>query len=156
MWIFATAVFLVLVFFLYRHPRTTLKVLGIVAALLGGVIIYLYNQPVSQSTYVDRDSKVLVHVVYDPATCSEAYPLRVIINNGADKTLERVEWQMAAFVTGRSSNIAKYQLNPYVSDHIVDPNMMVRLCYKVPLLEEPQQPSQLRWEAELPRVSFRY
>lgn len=58
MWVFATAVFLVLVFFLYRHPRTTLKVLGVVVALiLGGVGIIAYNDSTSKSTYMLTESR---------------------------------------------------------------------------------------------------
>jgi hypothetical protein len=156
MWIFATAVFLVLVFFLYRHPRTTLKVIGVVVAVLlvAGAVIYYY-QLNSPSTYMDRDSHVWVTVSYDATACSKDHPLRVIISNRADAALEKIEWQMAAFVPGRSSNIAPYQSAPYMSDHIIEPNKMITLCYNTPPLNEPQEPSRLRWEATSRHTSFR-
>ena len=159
MWIFATAVFLVLVFFIYRHTKTTLKVLGGAAALiLFGVWIYdagIWDGSASRPTYLNPDSQVSVSVNYDPTTCSNASPLQVTITNGAYKTLQSIEWHIAAYVPGRSSDIAKYQFSPYKSDYILEPNKMISFCFKTPELSEVQEPSRLRWEAHSRSASFR-
>ena len=111
MWIFATAVFLVLVFFLYRRTKTTLNVLGVALALIVGTIALIVSYDCQDpSTYVDRGSQVSVSVSYNLNGCDNAHPLMVTITNGADKTLEKIEWQIAAYVPGRSTNIAKYQV----------------------------------------------
>jgi hypothetical protein len=158
MWIFATAVFLVLVFFLYRHTKTTLKVLSVVAVLIGGAIWYLFfndSSSTSRVTYVDRDAQVSVSLNYSVTECNADHPLRVTIINRADKTVEKIKWYVAAFVPGRSSDITK-NYGEYSSDYILEPNKMISLCYKAPQLSEPREPSDLRWEAQLPTVSWRY
>ena len=158
MWIFATAVFLVLVFFLYRHTKTTLNVIGVVLALIVGAIAFIaYNNSSSQSTYVDRDSQVKVSVSYNATACSAAFPLRTTISNSADTAISSIEWNVAAYVPGRSSNIVEYNPSrwPYSSDYILEANHQITLCYKAPELTELKEPSSLRWEANDPLIIFR-
>jgi hypothetical protein len=155
MWIFATAVFLVLVFFLYRHTKTTLNVIGVVLALIVGAIAFTayYNDSTSQSTYVDRDSQVKVSVSYNATACGAGFPLRTTISNFADKAINSISWTLAAYVPGRSSDITKF--TSYSSDYILEPKREITLCYKAPELTEAHEPSTLRWEVQLPVISFR-
>jgi hypothetical protein len=97
---------------------------------------------------------VIVSVNYDATGCSKDYPLRVNIRNGADRTLEKVSWFMAAFVPGRSTDLTKWA--SYSSDRILEPNQMITLCYKTPELNEPQEPSGLLWKAQMVSTNFRY
>lgn len=98
-----------------------------------------------------------ISVSYDATACSAASPLRAIISNRADKALNSISWSMAAYVRGRSSNIVKYtSLWTHKSDHILEPNQMITLCYKAPVLVEAEEPSTLRWEAKDRLISFRY
>jgi hypothetical protein len=157
MWVFATAVFLVLFFLFYKHPLIMLNASGIIIAATAsiGYAIYWYNESISKP-YIDPDTQVSVSVIYSTTSCNDAFPLAVTIGNGSDKTVERVDWQMGAFATGRSTNLAKYQLEPFVSDGILAPGAVVTLCYALPGLNESQQPSTLLWNAYLRHVSYRY
>ena len=160
MWIFATAVFLVLVFFLYRHTKSTLKVFTFLAVglvlIVGRAMIYFKVQSTPSSPYVDRDSMIAIYLNYDVTSCDKEHPLRVIIRNGADKTLDSVSWYVSVYPLGRSNNIARYPSYTYSSDYNVDPSKTVGLCYKVPELNKPHDPSGLRWQVKLASANFRY
>ena len=87
------------------------------ALLVAVVGLIAYNQSTSQSTYVDRRSRVSILVKYDVASCSREKPLRVTISNSSDKTLQEIKWSIAAFVPGRNTDIMEYQ-SPYRSPYI--------------------------------------
>jgi hypothetical protein len=159
MWIFATAVFLVLVFFLYRHPKTTLKVLGVLVGLSLAVVGLIAYNDSTPTKSVDQKEKVAVLVSYDAANCSAEFPLRTVITNRADKALTRISWRVEAFVPGRSSDIVAYDSRwPFDSDYIVEPNQTITLCYKLPKLREAKEPSGLQWQVvgDDRLVSFRW
>ena len=118
------------------------------ALLVAVVGLIAYNQSTSQSTYVDRRLQVSILVKYDVASCSSEKPIRVTISNSSDKTLQEIEWSIAAFVPGRSTDIMEYQ-SPYRSPYIyVEPGKAITLCYITPALREPQDPTQLRYVAK--------
>ena len=55
----------------------------------------------------------------------------MLVENGSDKTLERVEFTLPARAKGRSTNLAKY--HSYFDDHIIEPQTGFANCWAVPL-----------------------
>src|SRR5271169_994757 len=128
MWIFATAVFLVLFFLLYRHPQATIKGIlwAAVVLVVGGYSIYRY------STTVDSPSeKVKMSVVYGLG-CGSDFPLAVWITNSSDKPVSRIIFAFQAFEPGHSTDLASSYDQSYDSDSIIAPGQTSKVCYAPP------------------------
>ena len=159
MWFFLTATLVVFAFGLFKFPRPTLYVLGGLVVLLGiGLIYLLLDQQRSSQRYAEkkaREARVIVSAAYDAEACKIEFPLRVLISNGSNSVVHKVDWRWSAFVPGRSTDIIKLgSLYPGSSDRILQPNTMITLCYRVPELTEKVDPATLQWKTERESVDF--
>jgi hypothetical protein len=142
MWLFITAVFLVVVFLLYKRPeqtqrgiaKTLLVVLGLFA--LFAVLFGLSSVQEEQRRKAERaeEANVVVTANYRVADCPAEKPLEVLIMNGSSKTVKAVSWDLEAFVPGHSTNLLDYATS-YNSDAILKPNQFVAYCYPPPKLK---------------------
>lgn len=81
--------------------------------------------------------------------CSDQRPLGVVINNGTDQALTRVEIQLLARVPGRSSNvITGFSESRISSDFIVPPRDDGGFCMVVPKTGR-HEAKDLIWSAEI-------
>lgn len=150
-WVFASVLFLTLVFFLYRHPRGTIKTLGVV---LGIGFLALAIALIQKHLDEAEEAKVgMTATAAFDGQCSDPTMLAVYISNRSDKPVERVEFRIAATIPGRSSDLAKY--NSYTSDFIIEPGKYVSLCYLAPELRESlSPPPDLKWSIAYRSITF--
>lgn len=149
MWLFATAVLVIVALLLLKFPRQTLIVLG---ALLGVVALggaYWWWEEMGRQRYVD------ISVSYTPtvAPCSSEFPLRLEVFNRSGSVVSYSSVYLAAYPPGRSTNIAPYQ--SYTSDQIIAPGTGMTYCYSAPKLGEQVDPASAVWSVESRSVSFR-
>jgi hypothetical protein len=82
--------------------------------------------------------RVEMAVGYDPATCSDAFPLRISIDNKGGKRVNEVKWSIAVLKPGYLVNIAKHGAgNDYQWDAIIKPGETTWTCSALPILLEP-------------------
>jgi hypothetical protein len=120
MWLFITAVFLVVVWLLYKRPEQTKRVLvGGLFIVLGPLGLFACNQA-EQAEF----AKVAVTASYDDASCTKEKPLHIVLNNGSSKTANAITWDLEAYVPGHKTNLVDGHPN-YKSDTILKPNQFV-------------------------------
>lgn len=156
MWLFLTAALLVFAIVLFKYPRQTIYLLGgLVVVVVVGVF---YNQRRENQKYDEvkaREANVSISVTYDTKSCKPEFPLLTIISNRSSLVVNRVQWRWSAFAPGRSTDLIQYRyINNGTSDHILQPNTMGTLCYKVPELTEKIDPATLQWSTERDSVDF--
>jgi len=69
-------------------------------------------------------------------------------------TVNKVEWQVEAYVPGFSSNLAEYQYPAYQTEKILKRNEGIVFCYAAPKLKEGYLPASLEWRVGYKRVNF--
>jgi hypothetical protein len=148
-WIAAS---LLAIFLLWRFPRVTLKVLGVLFALALFVgmawSIYLFIENKARDF---EKSKISIVVELDDK-CSPTWPLYVRIHNENSFSLDSVSFTISAKIPGRSSDVYhEYE----TSDLITPPGKTASTCYGVPsykLIDGKIQgwlPKDLRWSAAI-------
>jgi hypothetical protein len=162
MWLFITAVFLVVVWLLYRWPKQTRQgfvkglviVLGLIAVF--GVLIWLSSVEDEQRRQAEQAelAKVVVTASYDAANCTGEKPLHVFIENRSSKTVNAVSWELEAYVPRHSTNVADILTQDYKSDVILKPNQFVSYCYPPPKLIANVDPTLLEFKIAHPYVTF--
>jgi len=162
MWLFITAVFLVVVWLLYRWPKQTRQgfvkglviVLGLIAVF--GVLIWLSSVEDEQRRQAEKAelAKVVVTASYDAANCTGEKPLHVFIENRSSKTVNAVSWELEAYVPRHSTNVADILTQDYKSDVILKPNQFVSYCYPPPKLIANVDPTLLEFKIAHPYVTF--
>jgi len=156
MWLFITAVFLVVVFLLYKRPEQTRQGLATAFSIVIGVIILLGVVAlinVIEDEWRSRElAKVVVTASYDAANCTEEKPLRVFMENRSSKTVKAVSWDLEAYVPVHSTNLIDYA--DYKSDTILKPNQFVSYCYPPPKLKANVDPALLEYKIAHTHVTF--
>jgi hypothetical protein len=79
-------------------------VVGVVVVVVGagvGVALYLTRQHVD-----DEQKAVVIHASYEKAECGAATPVKVTVDNGADKTLKALSFELDVFLDGDSTNLS--------------------------------------------------
>jgi hypothetical protein len=128
-WIIGLLAFFGFLFFLFKFPKQTLGSVGVVI----GIAALLFYATIVKP---DNDRKrlnehVVVTVSYNESTCSKEYPLAIFIQNGSNKTISKVWWDINVYRSGYSTDISGYS-NDYSSDKILKPGESWSACYIVP------------------------
>lgn len=143
---------LLAIFLLWRFPRVTIKVLGVLftLALFVGVAWSIYLFIDSQARDFEK-SKISITVELD-VKCSTAWPLYVRVHNGNNFSLDSVSFTISAKIPGRSSIV--YHEHE-TSDLITPPGKTASTCYGIPshkLVDGKIQgwlPKDLMWSAAI-------
>jgi hypothetical protein len=162
MWLLITAVFLVVVFLLYKRPEQTrqglVKGLFIVLGLIALFALLLwFNSIESEQRWQAKQAelaKVVVTASYDAADCTGEKPLHLFIENRSSKTVNAVSWELEAYVPRHSTNVVDILTQDYKSDVILKPNQFVSYCYPVPKLNYNVDPTLLKYKIARPDISF--
>ncbi len=98
--------------------------------------------------------RVEMAVRYDPATCSDAFPLRISIDNKSGRRVKEVKWSIAVLKPGYLINIAKVGAgSDYQRDAIIKPGETTWTCSALPILQEPvENPSHLTYKISYKKV----
>ena len=113
MWLFITAVFLVMVFLFYKRPEQTkrgvVKGLFIVFCLIALYALFLeFSSKQSEQRWQAEQeelAKVVIKANYDAEKCKGDKPLRVFIGNSSSKTVKATRWELEAYVPRHSTNL---------------------------------------------------
>jgi hypothetical protein len=115
-----------------KFPRYARAVIILCSIGIGVLTLYRHYQ----TEYLP--SRVAMAVRYDPATCSDGFPLRISIDNKGGKRVKEVEWSVAVLKPGYLVNIAKGGAgNEYRWDAIIRPGEAASTCFALPILLEP-------------------
>ena len=149
MWLFITAVFLVVMWLLYKPPEQTKRV------LVGGLFIVFVPLGLFACNQAEQAefAKVAVTASFDDASCTKEKPLHIVLNNGSSKTVKAVTWDLEAYVPGHGTNLVDGYPN-YKSDTILKPNQFVTYCYPVPKLNTNADPTSLEFRIASPVIVF--
>ena len=100
--------------------------------IFAGVLAYEYYE----SEYW-RDQTVLVElsVEYNEDECGPKRPLRVYAANNSSYIVDKIEWDIAIFNKGYSSNIAARSYHAYAHDKILENSESWRYCFPIPKIE---------------------
>ncbi len=131
LWIWVIALIVVLAFWskLSRRARAV-----IVLCSIGISVLTLYRH--YETEYLP--GRVEMAVRYDPVTCSDAFPLRVSIDNKSGRRVKEVKWSIAVLKPGYLINIAKVGAgSDYQWDAIIKPGETTWTCSALPALLEP-------------------
>jgi hypothetical protein len=162
MWLFITAVFLVVVWLLYRWPKQTRQgfvkglviVLGLIAVF--GVLIWLSSVEDEKRWQAEQAelAKVVITASYDAANCTGEKPLHVFIENRSSKTVNAIRWGLEAYVPRHSTNVVDILTDDYKSDAILKPNQFASYCYPPPKLNFNVDPTLLEYKIARPDIPF--
>ncbi|HME44254.1 MAG TPA: hypothetical protein VKF36_14275 [Syntrophorhabdales bacterium] len=122
----------------------------IVLCSIGISVLTLYRHYETQ--YLP--GRVEMAVRYDPATCSNAFPLRISIDNKSGRRVKEVKWSIAVLKPGYLINIAKVGAgSDYQWAAIIKPGETTWTCSALPILQEPvENPSQLTYKISYKKV----
>ena len=106
----------------------------IILCIIGIGVLTLYRH--YETEYLPGRVELVVR--YDPATCSDAFPLRISIDNKSGRRVKEVKWSIAVLKPGYLVNIAKRGAgNDYQWDAIIKPGETTWTCLALPILQEP-------------------
>lgn len=141
----------VALFLLFAFPKQIGILIGVAALLIVGAIgIYWIN-----ATQKERElSHVKLSAFYQPGQCSQEYPILINFENGTDKIIEKISFDLNGFRPGFSEAVSTdYYLS---SDRIINPGANYRSCWKYHKgYGREFDPSKLQWEAVASNVHFR-
>ena len=151
MWVWLVLLALVLLIVLKLWPKAIFFVLAVVLLLGGGIYAWLDYQQ-------GELARVRLEASYDPALCPSDRPVRVVITNTSDKTLERVLFTLHAEVPGYSSTVTPYTYKQNRSDKILRPGESYAACYPEPVMSRQRglrfSPAGLHWSANVDSAYF--
>lgn len=128
-WIIGLLAFFGFLFFLIKFPRQILTGIGIIVGCIA-LLIYAFIYLPDKNRKMLQE-KIVVTVSYDTTKCGVGYPLSISITNSSNKTISKVTWNIDAYQSGYSTNLASYN-NDYLCDKILKPGERWTLCYTVP------------------------
>lgn len=90
------------------------------------------------------------------AACPADRPLRVRLRNGSDAALHELRWQVGAYQSGDSINLAdsRYDSPHYRAPHTLLPDSAWQECLPLPPLRPGYRPASLEFRAERLRGRF--
>jgi hypothetical protein len=88
---------------------------------------------------------VTASIAYDPKGCGRERPLSITFQNGSNKTVREVQFNLIVHEPDRSTNLNTE--SGWTSDFIISPHSVVGSCWSLPSLEA--SPSKLQYEAEI-------
>lgn len=142
---------IVLVVILKVWPKGLWLVLAGAALLL--VCIVYFNEHAAQQ----RDL-VRITVAYERERCPAERPLRVVITNDAENTLDRVLFSIQAVVPGYSTVVTPYTYKQYDSPKILEPGEQYAACFAMPRFSRETKATvdlpSLEWSAQAEQVFF--
>ncbi|WP_345989883.1 hypothetical protein WCX18_04155 [Sulfurimonas sp. HSL1-2] len=121
---------IVLALFIY-FTRKMLILSGVVVAIVAVLGAYFYYQDWTKEKEIE---KVAVIIKFSPDECKEPYPLHIIIGNASDSVVTKVEWDIAVFKPGFSTDISQSGYHEYSEDKILKPKEGWGICARVPEL----------------------
>jgi len=152
-WFLGILFFFGFLFFLFRFPKQTLVLIGLL--FLACFILWqaFIGGPEQERKAIEN--AVSVELSFNTSVCSEKYPLFVKITNNSRKTIDKVTWYLNIYVPGYSTDLSGYNDN-YSCDKILKPGEVYTLCYMLPSsLDNGHPPSSLKYEVSWKRVSIR-
>jgi len=148
---------LIALILLYLFRKQVSVIVGIVLLMVAVVVLYIYNEDKIHER--ERDS-IKISVKYDVIACSPEKPLQVIIENTSARIAQDVKWNIEVFRSGYSSNIVKGAAggDPWSTPYRIDASLKMAeqtaLCYRVPVLIEKHEPSQLLYRVANKKVEL--
>lgn len=107
-----------------------LKIIGVnvlgIAVLAGGYIAYIIIEQKSKNA---REEKVEITVKYDVEACAAQFPLHVIIQNGSDRTIYSIHFDIKVHRKGYSNNLNEWSWIKNESDKIIEPENFHSSCW---------------------------
>ncbi|WP_339079877.1 multidrug transporter [Pseudomonas sp. TMP9] len=138
---------------LIRYPSKALPISLAALIGLGLVTSYVLWQE-------SREKRHLAHLElrlnYAPDTCPANRPLALHLNNTSDAVLMTLQWQVAAYRPGDSTNLAErlYETPRYSGPGDLQPGAEWQTCLPLPPLRSGYRASTLEFRAEHLQGSF--
>ena len=109
---------LVAIIALANYPRAVLTVGGVCLAIIAVIVA---KESADNQTWRDDQYKVGVTLSHDAAACGLATPIRSVIKNGTNKTVNAVEWSISANRPGFSTDLVDMLQQNITADKILAP-----------------------------------
>ncbi|MCC6075677.1 multidrug transporter [Pseudomonas sp. GCM10022188] len=137
---------------LIRYPAWAIPLNLAAVFALGLVALGLAWQEQGEQRRLER---VELTLALD-AACPADRPLRAHLRNGSDATLHELRWQVGAYQSGDSINLAdnRYDSPHYRAPHTLLPDSDWQECLPLPPLRAGYRPSSLEFRAERLRGHF--
>lgn len=133
-----------------RYSKQMVPIIGTTIGIIAILTAYtLYSQKVERQ----NEDQVEIMISYGSDKCAKNLPISVSIRNNSPKTVNRVEWRLAAYQPGYSTNLIN-STNRFESDKILKPKESVDLCYSVPSFNKKCNPSELEYKVDYKMVYF--
>jgi hypothetical protein len=119
------------VFFLHE-PGCALALVGLVALVAVGIWYFAIKAP--QDEHARREAAVTVSVRYDTLLCGDKKrrnSLLVLVRNGSDQTVRKVEWWTKVTESGHSTDLATGNRQGE-TDVILLPGQQTSWCWALP------------------------
>ena len=115
-----------------KLPRRACAVIILCSIGISGLTLYRHYE----TEYLP--GRVEMTVRYDPAACSDAFPLRIFIDNKSGRRVKEVKWSVAVLKPGYLVSIAKVGAgSDYQWDAIIKPGETLWTYLALPTLLEP-------------------
>ncbi len=148
-WVIAIALLLSLFLLFPKKMLGGLGVLVLMGSAIGG---FFYYQDWSNKKI---NEAVSVTVSYSLADCDVSSPLKIMVENGSDKTITLVEWNISAHQVGFSGDLAVPGYQIYSQNKILKPSERWVGCVRLPkLVREVNALSQLLFSIKDKDVVF--
>ncbi|WP_462381618.1 multidrug transporter [Pseudomonas sp. Marseille-QA0892] len=138
---------------LFRYPAKALPVSMTAVALLGIVAAWVVWQ---QNRLDHRLASLDIRLAYDLNACPPAKPLSIAIRNRSDAVLSSLNWQIAAYFPGETSNLAQrdYDRPRYDAPGGIQPDGLWQECVPTPPIRSGYRAETLEYRAESLNGSF--
>jgi hypothetical protein len=125
-------VFIAFVVLFFHEPGCALALVGLVALVAVGIWYFAIKAP--QDALTRRETAVTVSVRYDTLLCGDKKrrdPLLVVVRNGSDQTVRKVEWWTKVTESGHSTDLATGN-SQGETDVILQPGQETSGCWALP------------------------
>lgn len=132
---------------LLRYPKRTLAIGVPILLVLGSIAAWLILNERSNQQLLDR---LDMQISYMPGQCPPDTPLLVQLRNNTDKTLRDLNWRIAAYRPGESTNLVEslFAEYHYSSSSPLAPNAEWQSCLPVPSFRAGYRASTLEFRIE--------
>lgn len=87
--------------------------------------------------------KVSGSAVLGDNRCDTKYPLFVTLTNNSKERIGKISFSVAIYEKDRSTNLATYGSNDFVSDAVIPPDRRFFACWEMPAMTEQHPPADL-------------
>src|SRR5688572_25094326 len=112
------------------------------------MLIHLGNPGYNEHALSTERQAVAVELLTTSDRCPSEFPLLIKIYNGSSKTLNEIEWHIAAYRPGYSTDLSQSGFRKYSSDKIIQRGDWFEFCYGYPKIPSDINPKTLIYKVQ--------